>query len=227
MSGGGDYNGRAPGRPQSPTLCYAAPFAAGHHDRHMSKRYITPQELLADAFALGWQVFASGFRPDYVVGVWRGGTPVGIAVHELLQLLGVRADHTAVRTASYSGIARREERVQVDGLDYLRQRLAPGQALLLVDDVYDTGLSLQQVVTELRADPAGAGIDIRLATPWFKPGNNRTGMRPDYFLHETDNWLVFPHELDGLSLQELEANKPELAAVLAQLKTALAGHKPA
>jgi len=187
----------------------------------MNKRYISPQELLADAFALGWQVFASGFRPDYVIGVWRGGTPVGIAVHELLHRLGVAADHAAVRTSSYSGIGRRENTVKVEGLDYITERLVAGQSLLLVDDVHDTGLSLEQVITELRACSGGRSADIRLATPWFKPGNNRSGRKPDYFLHQTDDWLVFPHELDGLSLQELEAYKPELAALMPQLKNCL------
>jgi hypothetical protein len=187
----------------------------------MNKRYISPQELLADAFALAWQVFESGFRPDYVIGVWRGGTPVGIAVHELLHILGVATDHAAVRTASYSGIGERSGGVQVDGLDYIFQRLTPGQSLLLVDDVHDTGLSLQQIITELRASSAGAAADIRIATPWFKPDNNRSGQRPDYYLHQTDAWLVFPHELEGLSLQELAAHKPELAALLPQLEKAL------
>ena len=193
----------------------------------MNKRYISPQELLADSFALAWQVYESGFRPDYVLGVWRGGTPVGIAVHELLHILGVAADHAAVRTASYSGIGQRREGVQVDGLDYIFQRLTPGQSLLLVDDVHDTGLSLQQIITELRDCSAGAGADIRVATPWFKPGNNRRGERPDYFLHQTDAWLVFPHELEGLSVQELAAHKPELAALLPQLEKALGGQKRA
>lgn len=190
----------------------------------MDKRYITPAALLEASFALGWQVFASGFRPDYILGVWRGGTPVAIAVQELLQLLGVQADHSAIRTSSYTGIGRREQTVQVDGLDYVTARLQPGAALLLVDDVHDTGLSLQQVVTELRNCPAGLTADIRLATPWYKPGSNRRDNPPDYFLHQSDDWLVFPHELEGLSAAELAANKPELAALLPQLEKALAGH---
>ena len=187
----------------------------------MHKRYITPQQLLADAFALGWQVFESGFRPDYIVGVWRGGTPVGIAVHELLHVLGVEADHLAVRSSSYAGMTRRERAVQVEGLDYINDRLQADDALLLVDDVHDTGLSLQQITSQLRATPAGKTADIRIATPWFKPANNRTGASPDYYLHESDDWLVFPHELDGLTLAEMRDNKPELANLIPQLERQL------
>lgn len=183
----------------------------------MNKQYITPQQLLSDSFELGWQVFASGFRPTCIVGVWRGGTPVAIAVHELLHVLGVTADHTAIRTRSYTGIGERQDKVEVDGLDYLITRLGADDALLLVDDVHDSGLSLQQVITDLRKAGGESMPDIRIATPYFKPGNNRSGRKPDYFLHQTDEWLVFPHELAGLSLDEMRTNKPELSAVLAKM----------
>lgn len=183
----------------------------------MNKRYITPQQLLQDAFVLAWQVFESGFRPTCIVGVWRGGTPVGIAVHELLQVLGVTADHMAIRTRSYTGIGQRDDTVQVDGLEYLARRLDRGDALLLVDDVYDSGLSLARVCADLRETCGPDNPAIRIATPYFKPGNNRSGRDPDYYLHTTDDWLVFPHELAGLTPQELAAHKPELAPVLPQL----------
>ncbi len=190
----------------------------------MNKRYITPQQLLTDAFALAWQVFDSGFRPTCIVGVWRGGTPVAIAVHELLQVLGVEADHTAIRTRSYTGIGQRDDAVQVDGLDYLTRNFGGDDALLLVDDVYDSGLSLAQVRADLARICGPDTPAIRIATPYFKPGNNRSGCDPDYFLHTTDDWLVFPHELEGLTLAELAANKPELAALLPQLAAVL-GHQ--
>jgi hypoxanthine phosphoribosyltransferase len=180
----------------------------------MNKRYITPQQLLEDSFALAAQVFESGFRPTCIAGVWRGGTPVAIAIHELLLVLGVAADHTAIRTRSYTGIGQREEQVRVDGLDYLTQRLGKSDSLLLVDDVHDTGLSLQQIVLELKTACGDQLPDIRVATPYFKPGNNRADRSPDYYLHQTEDWLVFPHELAGLSPAEIRANKPELAALL-------------
>jgi hypoxanthine phosphoribosyltransferase len=187
----------------------------------VNKHYISPQQLLEDAFNLAWQVFDSGFRPNVVVGVWRGGAPVGIAVHELLHVLGVEADHTAVRSSSYTGIGQRNRRVQVDGLDYLTSRLAEGDRLLLVDDVHDTGLSLQQIRVDLGQATGLADLDIRIATPYFKPGNNQTGNSPDYHLHRTEAWLVFPHELDGLSLAEMRAHKPELAPLLERLASRL------
>ncbi len=51
---------------------------------------------------------------------------------------------------------------------------------------------------------------IRIATPWYKPGNNQTSLKPDYYIHETDQWLVFPHEMKGLEQSEILANKPEM-----------------
>ena len=80
----------------------------------LNKHYISPSQLLQDAFQLGWQVYTSGFRPDFILAVWRGGTPVGVAVHELLDLLGIKSDHLAIRTTSYTGIGQRDDTVRVD-----------------------------------------------------------------------------------------------------------------
>jgi hypoxanthine phosphoribosyltransferase len=77
-----------------------------------------------------------------------------------------------------------------------------------VDDVFDSGSSIKAVIETLRKRMRrNLPDDIRVATPWFKPKKNVTGIIPDYFIHETDQWLVFPHELDGLTRQEIFANK--------------------
>jgi len=189
------------------------------------KHYITAEQLLEDSFTLAWQVFASGYRPTCIVGIWRGGSPVCIALHELLHLLGVESDHIPVRTSAYTGIAQREEQVRVDGLDYVTTRFGASDRLLLVDDVYDTGLSLQQVIAEL-AESFGSDMpETRIATPWFKPGNNLTRRNPDYFLHESDEWLVFPHELDGLNPDELRDHKPALSPIINALLSRLQGRQ--
>jgi hypothetical protein len=49
------------------------------------KRYLTAQELLNDSFELGLRIYKSGFRPSFIIAIWRGGTPVGIAVQEILE----------------------------------------------------------------------------------------------------------------------------------------------
>ena len=46
----------------------------------------------------------SGFRPTHLVGIWRGGAPIGIAVQEFFDVHGVECDHITIRTASYTGI---------------------------------------------------------------------------------------------------------------------------
>ena len=70
----------------------------------MDKLFIQADELLSDSFKLAWKVYESGYRPNYIIGVWRGGAPIGIAVQEFLDVLGVPSDHIAIRTSHYKGI---------------------------------------------------------------------------------------------------------------------------
>ena len=56
--------------------------------------------------------------------------------------------------------------------------------------------------------------EIRVATPYFTPNSNQTDKSPDYYLYETDDWLVFPHELHGLTKQEIADNKPQLSSLI-------------
>lgn len=182
------------------------------------KIYISAQDLLSDSFRLGLEIYKSGFRPDFIVGIWRGGTPVGIAVQEILDLCGVKTDHIAIRTTSYTGIEQRGKEVRVHGLGYMITNINWNDSLLIVDDVFDTGLSIQAVIETLRRKARrNTPKDIRIATPWFKPANNQTEMTPDYFIHQTDRWLVFPHELDGLSREEMLNNKPGLRALFEEM----------
>ena len=184
----------------------------------MQKTYISAQQLLEDSFNLAIKIYESGFRPDYIVGVWRGGAPVGIAVQEMFEVLGVNCDHIAIRTSSYTGIGERAKHVQVHGLTYLINRVESHQNLLIVDDVHDSGLSINQTIVDLTERCKKNTPTIRVATPYYKPKNNKTDRIPDYFLYESDEWLVFPHELEGLSKQELLSNRPELNAITDKLQ---------
>src|SRR5210317_286164 len=113
----------------------------------MHKRFIEEQQLLEDSYRLARLIYQSGFRPDFIVGVWRGGSTVGIYVQECLQYLGVETDHIAIRT-SYRGredyLRRLEEHgeIRAHGLQYLFDHLNADNRLLLVDDVYSTGRNI-------------------------------------------------------------------------------------
>jgi len=173
------------------------------------KIYISAEDLLSDAYRLAAVIMQSDFRPDFIIGVWRGGTPVGVAVQELLDYFGVKTDHIAIRTASYTGIDKRDDEVRVFGLKYIIRNINAENKLLIVDDVFDSGKSVAAIIHELSIRTRrNTPHDIRIATPWFKPANNLTDRKPDYYLHETDKWLVFPHELDGLSQEEIFKHKP-------------------
>ena len=115
----------------------------------MNKLFIKSEDLLKDSFKLAWNVYESGFQPNYIVGVWRGGAPIGIAVQEFLSYLGIKSDHVAIRTSYYSGLDEKKDKVQVYGLNYVIRQLESEDKLLIVDDVHDTGHSVQQIISDL------------------------------------------------------------------------------
>lgn len=181
----------------------------------MKKFYISADELLSDSYALAAQIFDSGFKPDLIVGVWRGGAPVAIAVHEYLDYLGLYSDHVAIRANSYEGVDHRKDKVQLHGMEYLFDRLEQNSQLLILDDVFDTGRSVEAITSQIVEKNKDANtLNIRVACPWYKPGRNLTNRQPDFHIHETEDWLVFPHELKGLTREELIEGKGDLVKSL-------------
>ena len=188
----------------------------------MNKRFIRADDLLRDSFKLAADIHKAGFKPDFLVGLWRGGSAVGIAVQEGLDYFGTPTDHIAIRT-SYSGAHRYSEmvskadQIRVHGLQYLLENLCSHHSMLIVDDVYSTGSSVKAVIDQLaRKTRRNLPGDIRVATVWYRP-EPRTLRVPDYYVHETDDWLVLPYELSGQSLDELRENRPELDGILDRL----------
>ena len=184
----------------------------------MDKLFIQADELLSDSFKLAWKVYQSGYRPNYIIGVWRGGAPIGIAVQEFLDVLGVPSDHIAIRTSHYKGMGDRDSKVEVYGLNYIIKQVESEDSLLIVDDVHDTGISIQKIILDLQTACKKNTPEIKVATPYFKPNKNQTNRQPDFYLHETEKWLVFPHELEGLSIEEIIEFKPELADFAEKIK---------
>lgn len=193
-------------------------------DQMIEKTFVEEETLLNDSFRMAVSVYESGFAPTFIVGIWRGGSSVGIYVQECLQFLGVESDHISIRT-SYAGLLDYQKSVddpssiRVHGLQYLLENLNADDRLLLVDDVFNSGYSIEAVITELEQKlRLNMPADVRVATPYYKPARNKTGRSPDYYVHEVDEWLVLPYELQGLSRAEIVANKPAMEGVLETLE---------
>ena len=178
------------------------------------KVYISSQELLQDSFRLAHQVLEDGFRPDFIIGIWRGGAPIGIAVQEFFDFKGIETDHIAVRTSSYYGIGQQSKEIKVHGLHYLIDNANADDSLLIVDDVFDSGRSVDALIKEIkRLSRLNTPKNIKVACPWYKPANTQVDLKPDYYVRKSDEWLVFPHELSGLTKEELLAGKQELKEI--------------
>ena len=167
------------------------------------KQYVGPQELLHGAFRLAAKIFASGYRPDVLLVVWRGGTPIGIAIHEYLLYKGIETYHAALKAESYVGIDQQVE-PRVEHLESVLKHVKPDSRVLLVDDIFDTGRTLAKVRGVLQTHTR----DVRIATLFYKEAKNLTTITPDFYLHKTEKWIVFPHELMDLTLDEVREKDP-------------------
>ena len=190
----------------------------------MQKCFIQEQELLQDSYRLALQIYQSGFRPDFIVGVWRGGSTVGIYVQECLQYLGVETDHIAIRTSyrgrdEYFRQLQQGEVVRAHGLQYLFENLNADDSLLIVDDVYSTGRNVNAVIDRLREKTKrNMAAEVRVAAPYYRSHQGESKSRPDYYLRSTQDWLVLPYELTGLERSELESSKSWIMPLLDELK---------
>ncbi len=89
--------------------------------------------------------------------------------------------------------------------------------MLIVDDAYSTGSSVNAVIRQLaKKSRRNLPDDIRIATVWYRP-TDRTLRTPDFYVHETADWLILPYELSGLSLPDLREYKPEIQPVIDRL----------
>ena len=189
------------------------------------KVFISEQEHMLDGFRLGRKIFESGFRPTFIVGLWRGGTAVGIVVQECLATLGVDTDHISLRTSyrgreDYEQRIRNRDNIRVHGRQYLLENLNHDDTLLIVDDVFSSGRHTRAVIDSLaRGLKRNMPADVRVAAPWWRRTQSSEpgvapAMAPDFYLHETHDWLVLPYELDGLTREEIATHKPFLRPLL-------------
>ena len=176
-----------------------------------AKHYIDVAEYLHDIWRLAAMVRTGGWRPDFLVGLWRGGAPVAVAVHEFLKVTGWSLQHIPLTCASYTGMGENRGEVVCAHGDIVFGSFRRGDKVLVVDDVFDTGKTAAAV--KARMDAIGA--EMRLACVYWKPGKNTTDLKPDYFYRDVGNeWIVFPHEIEGLTKEEIAVKDPLLSSLL-------------
>jgi hypothetical protein len=175
------------------------------------KLFVSANEYLQDSWRLARLVLDSGWLPEDLIALWRGGAPVGVAVHEFLHYHGLRPRHRVLKCQSYTGIGARSHEVVFENAEAIFGSVEPGSRLLVVDDVLDTGNTARALFARL----APLGADVRLATVYWKPNSTVTAIKPDYYVRKTEEWIVFPHELDGLTPDEAALKDPVISSLLA------------
>jgi hypoxanthine phosphoribosyltransferase len=152
----------------------------------------------------------SGFKPDIIVGIARGGWVPARVQSDLLEI----PDFAVVRVEFYLGVAEtRNEPVMTQGVS----EVVAGKKVLVVDDVADTGKSLQLVKEHIRQQGA---VELRIATVYRKPFSIIT---PDYYEKETRRWVVFPWEIKETLRKIVEKNQDKNAVKAGASKLVKAG----
>lgn len=175
----------------------------------MKKLFLTANAFQRDCARLAKKIFDDPhWHPELLLALWRGGAQPGVIMSEVFSLLGRPTPHAIISCSSYKGVAQRNSEVLFHNAEDVLNAIRPGQKVLVVDDVFDSGHTAKAVKERLPQ------ADLRIATVYWKPKANLVGFAPDYFLRETEEWIVFPHEISTLTPDELRTKDPELADIL-------------
>lgn len=130
---------------------------------------------------LSERIVDSGFTPNVIVGIARGGWIPARILSDVLyanSLQNIRIEYyTSV------GAKGKEPRITQPLTGSMK-----GKTMLLVDEVADTGDTLHDAVEHVKA----LGVaDVRSAVLHYKPTSI---VKPDYYMVETTSWTVYPWE---------------------------------
>jgi len=170
----------------------------------------TWNQIYAMLLSQAEKICRSGFKPEVIVGVTRGGW---IPARFLSDLLGI-TDLATVGVEFYLGVAETRKK------PVLTQRVSvdvEGKKALLVDDVADTGKSLQLAREHILQQGA---TEVRVATIYRKP---LSAITPDYYEKETRCWVVFPWETKETVRKIVEKHRSKSAVNAEAAKLVKAG----
>lgn len=166
-------------------------------------------EYLADSFRLARKIWDDGCRPDFMIALWRGGAPPGIAIQEYFRWKGHDFYHTAIRTQSLEGIVQGGG-YDIRGLEHVIDNVDADHSLLVVDNFFETGRTVFEVVDHIRRGARRNTPRIQVATVYLRPGRRCHEVRPNYWLHEVEQVPVFPHELQVMDPERIRRSDADL-----------------
>ena len=164
---------------------------------------------LADCFRLARRIWDDGYRPDFLIALWRGGAPPGIVIHEYFRSQGHDPYHTAIRTRSLESV-RGADGFDIKGLEHVIDAVDAEHRLLIVDDLFDTGRTVHEVIDYLDRRARRNMPEIRSAAVYFRPARRSFLVGPHYYLHAVDAKPIFPHRVSEMSQPRLRVADPQL-----------------
>lgn len=181
----------------------------------MIKEFLPYDQVRNDAIKLGHKILQDGFIPDIIYSSLRGGAYMSNVISEYFKL-ALREKkpvlYAAVVARSYTDV-QQHDAIRIDGWTYSPEYLRPGDKILLVDDIYDSGRTLNYLV-EVLLQKGIPRSDIKVVVHDFKNFTFRKTLpiKPDYWCRkfditkpEEDRWIHYmSHELVGLKKEELE-----------------------
>ncbi len=182
------------------------------------KEFISYDDVRDNALLLANSIYADGFIPDVIYVSLRGGAYMGNVISEFFKFVrrGKRpVFYAAVVARSYTDI-HQQETVHVDGWTYSPEYLRNGDRILLVDDIFDSGRTVNHLV-QIILEKGIPRNDIRVAVHDYKIRDyvpERLPIQPDYYCRkhqiasaEEDMWIHYlSHEFVGLDPQEIDGN---------------------
>lgn len=183
----------------------------------MSKIFLQYNQVRNNAIKLAYRILKDGFVPDVIYVSLRGGAYIGNVISEYFKIVRTERPvlYAAVVARSYVDIHDHDE-VRIDGWTYNPEYLRQGDKILLVDDIFDSGRTINYLADVLlqRGVPRK---DLKIAVhdyKYFAFKEEHQPYQPDYFCRkhvinspEEDIWIHYmSHELVGLKSKELENN---------------------
>ncbi|MGB9786475.1 MAG: phosphoribosyltransferase [Infirmifilum sp.] len=157
---------------------------------------ISWSELFSDTLELAKRIISSGFIPERLIVVVRGGLVVGRILSDLLQV----KELVNLPVSFYKGVGTTRDKPVISA--DIDESTIKGRSVLIVDDIVDTGETLKAVLAYVESLKPRI---VRSAAPYVKPWANPF---PDYYVKIVEDWVVFPYELRE-TMETLPANTAE------------------